>query len=388
LLVRSGSLPAVPSLVAVALSGQRFVDALTSAWSAGDAVLPLDPRFPRPARLALLEALRPGWVIEPDGTGHRRAGDRAVSAGDALVVATSGTTGEPKGVVLTHDAVRASALATSRRLGVDAGTDHWLACLPLAHVGGLSVVTRALVTGTELTVHDRFDAAAVDAAAAAGATLVSLVSAALRRIDAGRWRCVVLGGDTPPRRRPPNVVITYGLTETGSGIVYDGLPLDDVDLRVDADGQILVRAPMTGRAYRTSAGDVPLVDDSGWLPTGDAGHFSDDGRLVVHGRIGDLIVTGGEKVWPVTVERVLHGLPGVAECAVVGVPDVHWGHRVVAVIVATTDAPAPTPGEVRELVKKELPPYAAPQQVVVVDALPRTPLGKIRRQMLVDVLSS
>src|SRR5436309_14612391 len=139
--------------------------------------------------------------------------DEPVDDGDAVVVATSGTSGEPKGVVLTHDALRASAVATSARLGVDPTHDRWLACLPLAHVGGLSVITRALATGTPVTVPGGFDAAAVDTAARdEGATLVSLVATALRRIDAGRFRVIVLGGSAPPRQLPDNVVTTYGMT--------------------------------------------------------------------------------------------------------------------------------------------------------------------------------
>src|SRR5439155_27241330 len=127
-------------------------------------------------------------------------------------------------------AVRASALATSRRLVVDPEADHWLACLPLAHVGGLSVVTRALVTDTPLSLLPGFDAAAVDGSPA---TLVSLVATALRRIDPSRWRVIVLGGSAPPASLPPNVVTTYGMTETGSGVVYNGLPLAGVEARVD-----------------------------------------------------------------------------------------------------------------------------------------------------------
>ena len=171
----------MPELVALDLvAGPGFVDALRSAWEVGDAVLPVDPRLPGPAVARLLETLRPTVVV--DGTGrHRRPGGQPVDPGDALVVATSGTTGEPKGVVLDHPAVEASARATSRRLEVDRGTDRWVACLPLAHVGGLSVVTRSLITGTPCTVLPAFDAVAVERLSLEGCTLISLVATALRR---------------------------------------------------------------------------------------------------------------------------------------------------------------------------------------------------------------
>ena len=258
-------------------------------------MLPVDQRLPTAAKASLLSAMGAGEPVEP---------------GDALVVATSGSTGTPKGVVLTHDAVAASARATNDRLGVTSA-DHWLACLPLAHVGGLSVVTRALIAGTRLTVLPGFDPAAV---LAAGATHVSLVATALRRIDPRAFRTIVLGGSSPPAGLPANVVTTYGLTETGSGVVYDGSPLEGVDVRIDPDGQIHLRGPMLLRCYRD--GSTPLVD--GWLPTGDLGRWLDDGRLHVEGRAGDLIITGGENVWPEPIEAVLRAHPDVADVAVTG----------------------------------------------------------------------
>jgi O-succinylbenzoic acid--CoA ligase len=302
-----------------------------------------------------------------------------VKDGDALVVATSGTTGDPKAAVLTHDAVLASARATSRRLGVDPATDRWLACLPLAHVGGLSVVTRAVVTGTPLTVHDGFDAGAVEAAARAGCTLVSLVPTALRRIDPGLFRTVVLGGSAMPADLPANAVTTYGMTETGSGVVYDGVPLDGVEVRV-VGGEVQLRAPMLLRAYRD--GTVPTSPD-GWYPTGDAGEWdAGAGRLRVFGRVGDLIITGGENVWPAAVERVLARLPAVHEVAVVGRPDPEWGQRVVALVVPAAGTDAPTLDGLRAAVRRELPAYAAPRELRLVAALPRTGSGKVARAAL------
>lgn len=320
--------------------------------------------------------MAPNVIIDESGDEHALPGGRGVDDGDALVVATSGSTGEPKGVVLTHDAVRASARAVATRLGSAEG-DHWLACLPLSHVGGLSVVTRALALDLPLTVHDGFDAERVRDAARNGCTLVSLVATALTRIDARLFRVVVLGGSRPPADRPPNVIATYGLTETGSGIVYDGFPLDGVEVRI-VEGEIQVRGPMLLRCYRDGADPK---DAQGWLPTNDLGALSPEGVLSVAGRRGDLIITGGENVWPDTVERCLATHPTVADVAVRGEPDAEWGERVVAYVV-------PAPGEQPQLeqlrahVRESLPAFCAPRAVELVPHIPRTTLGKVQRAAL------
>lgn len=366
-------------LVALDLpGGERFVTALRRVWDRGDAAFPLDQRLPPGAREALLAAMAPARVIEADGREHDRDGGVPVHDGDALVVATSGSTGEPRGVVLTHAAVTASARATSDRLGVR-DDDGWLACLPLSHVGGLSVVTRALLTGTRLTVLPGFEPAAVMDAAAAGATLVSLVPTVLGRIDASRFRVIVLGGARPPQDRPLNTVTTYGLTETGSGVVYDGVPLAGVDVRIDDAGEIHLRGPMLLRCYRD--GTSPL-DADGWLATGDLGRWRPDGRLHVDGRAAELIITGGENVWPEPVEAVLRTLPGVADVAVTGRPDPEWGQLVTAVVVAVDAGSPPTLDQLRAHVKAVLPAFCAPRSLVLVDSIPRTALGKVRRAAL------
>ena len=359
--------------------GPDFVDLLRGIWDAGDAVLPVDPRLPGPARQQLLDALAPAAVVTPDGHRHPRPGGRPVEEGDALVVATSGSTGPPKGVVHTHASVAASAWASSARLEVDPTRDRWLGCLPLAHIGGLSVVTRALVTGTPLELHPRFDAAAVDDAARRGVTLVSVVPTALARIDPTGFRKLVVGGAAPPAELPPNAVTSYGSTETGSACVYDGVALDGVELDVDAAGQIRVRGDVLLRAYRD--GSDPR-DDQGWYATGDHGHLEPDGHLRVDGRIDELIITGGENVWPTPVERVLATAPGVAEVAVVGRADPEWGQAVVAVVVPRDPQSPPTLEDLRSVAKVELPAYAAPRRIELVDALPRTLLGKVRRHRI------
>lgn len=368
-------------LVALDLrGGPEFVRALIDAWDAGDAVAPLDPRLPPAERALVLEALRPTVLVGPDGMRTRLDGGEPVGSDDAVVLATSGTTGRPKGVVHTHASVAASARATSSALSVDPATDRWLACLPLAHIGGLSVILRALITSTPLEVHDGFRASDVVAAAGErGVTLVSLVTRALTQVPSSLFRRVLLGGAAPPPDRPANVIATYGMTETGSGIVYERTPLPGVELRIDADGQVLVRGPMLLRCYRD--GTDPK-DAEGWFPTGDLGSFApDDGRLMVHGRAGDVIVTGGEKVWPERVEAVLRVVAGVADVAVVGRPHPEWGHEVIALVVA--DGPPPSLEAIRGAVRETLPAWCAPHAVVMVDGpLPRTSLGKLRRAEL------
>ena len=366
----------MPHLVAIDLpGGPDFVTALRREWEAGNAVLPVDRRLPAVARDALLTAMAPTFLIDDEG---RRAleGGREVEPGDALVMATSGSTGTPKGVVLTYHAVTSSAVATSRRLRINPD-DVWLACLPLSHVGGLSVVTRAIVTDTPLIVHDGFDATQVQAAARDGVTAVSLVATALRRIDPALFRVIVLGGAHPPSGRPSNAHATYGMTETGSGVVYDGWPLDGVDVRVADDGEIRLRCPMMLRCYRD--GSTP-VDADGWLHTGDLGRWLPDGRLHVEGRRGDLIVTGGENVWPEPVEAALRTHPSVAEVAVAGVADAEWGQRVVAWVIPA--AQAPTLSDLRQHVSTVLPAFCAPKELRVVASLPRTALGKVQRHLL------
>lgn len=368
-------------LVALDLpGGPAFVAALRTAWDRGDAILPVDQRLPPVARERLLDTLAPTHVWGPDGE-RPRPGGREVEPGDAVVVATSGSTGTPKGVVLTHDAVAASARASNAALDATR-EDHWLACLPLSHVGGLSVVMRALHAGTRLTVLPTADPARIADTTTGDhpVTLVALVPTLLQRVDAARFRRVLLGGSRPPADRPSNVIATYGLTETGSGIVYEGRPLDGVELRIDAEGVIEVRCAMLLRCYRD--GTVPFTDD-GWFSTGDVGRVESDGRLSVEGRLGDLIITGGENVWPDPVEALLATHPQVAEVAVAGTPDPEWGHAVTAWVVPTDRRSPPTLEDLRLHVREGLPAFCAPRRLELVDTIPRTALGKVRRSELV-----
>ncbi len=361
------------SLVAVDLpGGLPFVDALQRAWDAGNAVLPIDQRLPQSAKERLIQAMAPDLIIDAQGT-HRFDQAQPVGPDDALVVATSGSTGEPKGVVLTHAAIAASARASSQALNVD-HSDHWLACLPVAHIGGLSVITRALITGIPLTVLPGFDADQVTALSHE-CTLTALVATALRRIDPRLFRTILLGGGRPPAERPANTVATYGLTETGSGVVYDGRPLPSVECSIADDGEILIRGPMLMRCYRDG---TTTIDAQGWLHTDDLGSIEPDGLIRVDGRRGDVIISGGQKVWPDAVEAVLASALAPHDFCILGLPDEEWGERV---ILVTNDRDISL-DTARSLVKEELPAYCAPQEIRYVEFIQRTALGKVRRSEL------
>jgi len=380
-------------LVAIALPRAAAATAVVRAWEAGEAVLPLDPGAPGAEVRRLLDAARPTHLVDGDGRA-RRPGGRPAEADVAAVVATSGTAGTPRLVELTAAGIRASSLAVSAAVGAGPG-DRWLACVPVHSVAGLAIAARGWHTGVPVQVHDRFDAALVDRAAAQlGATLVSLVPTMLRRLleagcDLRRFRRVLLGGGPAPAgllaaaaRAGVPVTCTYGLTETFGGVAHDGHALAGVELSVAGDGEIGVRGEMVLRRYRGDPEATAAALRGGVLHTGDLGRMAPDGRLVVLGRRDDLIVTGGVNVHPLEVERVLSAHPAVADAAVRGLPDPEWGERVVAFVVPVDPARPPTLDGLRGFALHRLAAAKAPRQLVLVERVPRTPSGKVLRRLL------
>ncbi len=359
------------ALVVVRMAAPEAADAIRRAWDMGRGVLVLDPRAPEAEIGRITARLDPEGDVGPDV---------------AAVVVTSGTTGEPKGVELTFGGLQSSARAVSDALGVGPA-DRWLCCLPLHHVGGLAVLARSWTVGTPVDVLPRFDVEAV-ASAAATTTLVSLVPLMARRlvaagVDLGRFRRVLIGGGPVAADLPGTA--TYGLTETWGGVVHAGRPLDGVEVGLGHEDEILVRGMVVMRGYRSPTGAADTADAftaDGWLRTGDAGAFDDQGRLRVVDRLRDLVKTGGVSVAPTEVEAVLSAHPGVVDVCVAGAPDPEWGERVVAYVVPADPAAPPTVDDLRAFGRDRLSAAKLPRELVLVDGVPRTPGGKPLRRLL------
>ncbi len=326
------------------------------------------------------------------------------------VVFTSGTSGGAKPVALTAGNHLWSAVGSAARLGAH-HDDRWLACLPLWHVGGLAIVLRAVIHGATAVVQSGFDVDAVTRALVEQrVTMLSLVPTALGRLLDVRpppsLRCALIGGAAASpallARAHANgwpVAPTYGCTEAASQIATampgttDGVghPLFPTHVRIvrpdgsaaapDEDGAIEVQGPTVTPGYLMPDGTVrdPTVD--GWFRTGDLGRRDVGGALHVLGRRDDVIVTGGENVAPAEVEAVLASLPDVAEVAVAGVADEAWGQAVAAWVVPRAGT-RPSLDAMRTAARAALAPHKLPRRLFVVDALPRTAAGKVRRTAL------
>ena len=378
-------------VVAVSLEpGPAWLDLVAETWAAGAALLPIDHRLPPPEADALLGRARP--TVSLDAVGAQRMDGAAADPEIVLIVATSGTGGAPKFVQFDRRTIDAAVAASASALGASDG-DRWLCCLPLAHVGGLLVLLRGVLLGAPVTIHPRFDAAAVEAQR--GSAFTSLVPTMLRRlVDAGArlsaFRAILVGGArlspdlrASAERAGASVVETYGLTETCGGVVYDGAPLPGTEMRIDHRGGIELRGPTLMRGYRFDprATAAALTQD-GWLRTGDAGEIDGEGRLHVVGRFDELINTGGEKVWPDEVEAVLREHPAVRDVAAGGRPDPEWGQRVAVWVVPADPSDPPSLDELRAFVARTLPRHAAPRELTLAERLPRTASGKLRRAAL------
>lgn len=377
------------SLVAAVRARQTdLFDDILAAWDEGAAILPLDPRLPTEQIDRVIELCRPARFVSDEGDRTLRATE-PVSEGTAAVLLTSGSTGEPKAVELSHRAFETAAALVHERIGARAG-DRWLCCVPLFHVAGFAMIARSAALGTQLEVHDGFDP---DAVAASAADLVSLVPTQLRRLlDAGadiaRFDRILLGGSAIPGRlieeaadAGGKIIRTYGMTETCGGVVYDGTPLREVAVRTDPDGVIEISSPTLMTGYRRATDLTAERLAEGWFRTDDLGRI-ENGSLVVVGRVDDKIISGGEKISPAEVRRALLEHPGVEEAVVVGVPDIEWGEAVGAVVT----------GEVIEddllaWLRDRLARHQVPKVINVLSEIPQTPMGKPDKNVIREILA-
>jgi O-succinylbenzoic acid--CoA ligase len=333
------------------------------------------------------------------------------------IIYTSGTTGTPKGAMLTFANHLWSAVGSMQNLGLRAD-DRLLASLPMFHVGGMAVLLRGVLYGNAVVVQDSFAPRSVnDAIDRDGVTTISVVANMLRRMLAERGerpyppslRTVLLGGGPAPRelldecaRRGLPVLQTYGLTEAASQVATlapaealrklgsAGRPLPGTEIRIEHDegvcaageaGEILVRGRTISPGYWGHLAETAAAFRDGWLRTGDIGCLDEEGYLYVLDRRDDLIISGGENVYPAEIEAVLESHPAVLEAAVYGVPDARWGSVPEAAVVlrpgATVDA-----DELLAWCRERLARYKTPARIRFADALPRNAAGKVQRRAL------
>jgi O-succinylbenzoic acid--CoA ligase len=422
---RGGALVAAgPGTTLALLSRSRWTSALLTlaAPAAGITPFPLNPDLPSAVRdplltragvtQALAEAnmeLPPG-VRRLDVERQARSHGRALSAGHIqLILATSGSSGVPKGVMLSGANLVAGVQAFLSRFPLHTG-DLWLNCLPLFHIGGLAIFYRCFAVGATVMLHQRFDAERVWAdLQTAGVTHLSLVPAMLARLlDAAgdrpppeRLKTLLLGGgplSAPLAERARDagwpLCVSYGMTETSAlcaavclpGVAWQeglaGTPLQGFEVRI-GNGQpgetgvirLRGRAVMYGYLNRERSAGEGVVD--GWLETSDLGRLDAEGRLWVLGRADDMLLSGGELVPPSQVESLLLRCPGVRAVAVAGIPDPHWGEVTAAWVVGDWE-----PAALDAWCREHMPAYLRPRRWLRVDALPETASGKPDRRRL------
>jgi O-succinylbenzoic acid--CoA ligase len=383
-------------LVAYALPpGFHWLEILAAHAHSGASFMPIDVRLSDAEQRRLIDVARPSVVVRPD--------EETILADAApvdperawAIVPTSGTGGAPRLAQLSRPAMGAAVAGSLDALDASA-YDPWVACLSPAHIGGLLVLLRGAFTGSRITILDRFEPGTLLTEAPEGAH-VALVPTMLERLvrgggDLTRLGTLLVGGAAidPDLRAAAEslggrIVSTYGSTESGGGIVYDGRIFEGSEVRIagvrpEDSGVVELHGPTIMDGYRADpAATANAFTADGWLRTGDIGRLDAGGGLVVRGRADEAIRSGAETVWPDEVEAVLRTHPAVADVAVAGRPDPEWGEHVTAWVVPATPENPPTLERLREHCRDELARFKAPRDLKIVPSLPRTPSGKVRR---------
>ncbi|MCW8889153.1 MAG: o-succinylbenzoate--CoA ligase [Sedimenticola sp.] len=419
------------ALIAVQLeSSGSLAHLLYAALGLGVTFLPLDPKMAPDRRQKLLsqvgchcliseqEEVMPGLQVIPPSQLFNAPGSSSgcfqaeplPAEAIQLIIATSGTTGDPKGVMLSGANLAASAAASEARLGLTA-SDSWLACLPLFHIGGLSILLRCLAVGARVLLQQGFDAEKVWASIDQGqVTHISLVPAMLDRLlrqAAGRrphkaLRVVLIGGGPLSGALAEKahaegwpLCVSYGMSETASQFATDaskqaglnpgqvGLPLDGYEVAMTAQGRIRVRGAAVMAGYANPEGALGVGLKQGWFETGDLGKLDGEGRLVVIGRADDVLVSGGKNIHPVEVEERLLRCPGIHSVGVTGRADSVWGAVLVAFYAGEYSV-----DQVRQWGVEHLPSQLRPREYIQVERLPLNAMGKLSRSDLKALLAS
>ena len=399
----------------------------------GAAFVALHPRLTDQEVADITEDARPDLVIEPltlsSNSSNKKIISRATADSNAplAVLYTSGTAGRPKGAVLTRGAFAASAQASAANVPWR-DDNRWLVCMPLAHVGGLSILTRCVAARKPIVLESRFDPEAVlrtiELDHVSQISAVPTMLRALFDVDKkkvlSKLRFVLLGGAAAPpalleeaAKKKVVVLTTYGLTEgcsqvtcqrlraagtteAGSGHVLPGLGLriwreDGKPAAADEVGRIQIQGPNLMRGYLAAPGEplvLPLTVD-GWFDTGDLGALDNTGRLFVHARRTDLVITGGENVYPAEVELCLEAMKGIRGAVVVGVPDERWGQIVAAGVVLAGDKPEhhTRAASLVSTATARLAPHKRPRLAAALPSLPQTAAGKLDRAAALAALT-
>ena len=382
----------------------KSVISILALVSIGSDIVLLNPQLKEEESTNLLEISEVNYLV---GTSVKIVNEVPKSGGESrIILFTSGTSGSPKGVILTLENFRRNALASKKRLGLEVG-DRWLLNLPIYHVGGLAILFRAVYLNLSIVIHDRFDIEKTSNCIRRGdVNIVSFVPTMLHRLinndiePLKKLKVLLLGGAKPNSdllniciREKLRIFTTYGMTESCSQIatatpemVYQdrttvGYALDEMEIRITHNGEECVQGcegSIEIRGSQVFAGYIGEQPIRGFFTTGDTGYIDEEGKLHVLGRADETIITGGENVHPLEIEEAISQYRGVQKLCVFGVEDHEWGQRIEVAIESNEEIKTE---ELKKFLRERLPAFKIPKRFHFVK-LPLTASGKINRSQV------